>query len=136
MGFPEIMVPMGFSEATEECPREYPLGLSIFSGFGRDDTLVQIAYAYQQQAGGLIRRMPQEAPALTDEKLNDFLETLMETAYSIDTSGFSGALAGKAKMMEVALGKAADVDTSDPYATYEATAALARAYDRLMEELG
>lgn len=135
MGFPEIMLPMGFSEATEEYPTECPLGLSVFSGFGQDDTLVEIASAYQQQAGSLIRRMPEDAGALRDERLNGFLESLMEAAYSIDTFGFSGTRAGKAKMMENALSKAADVDTDDPYATYEAAATLARAYDRLMEEL-
>jgi hypothetical protein len=135
MGFPEIMVPMGFSEVTEEQPLEYPLGLSVFAGFGGDDTLVRIASAYQRQAGGLIRRMPADAPALTDERLSGFLESLMEAAYSIDTFGLSGAAAGKAKMVEAALRKAEDADASDPYAVYEATAALARAYDRLMEEL-
>ena len=135
MGFPEIMIPMGFSEATEECPSEFPMGLSVFAGFGKDDTLVQIASAYQQQAGSLIRRMPEHTPALRDEKLNGFLEALMEAAYSIDTSGFSGALAGKAGMMETALRKAADADMNDPYAVYEAAAGLAKAYDRLLEEL-
>ena len=135
MGFPEIMIPMGFSEATEEYPSELPLGLSLFAGFGKDDTLVQIAFAYQQQAGSLIRRIPENTPALRDEKLNGFLEALMEAAYSIDTSGFSGTLAGKAGMMENALRKAADVDMGDPYAVYEAAATLARAYDRLLEEL-
>ena len=135
MGFPEIMIPMGFSEATEEYPSELPLGLSIFAGFGKDDTLVQIAFAYQQQAGSLIRRIPENTPALRDEKLNGFLEALMEAAYSIDTSGFSGALAGKTGMMENALRKAAAADMGDPYAVYEAAATLARAYDRLLEEL-
>ena len=63
MGFPEIMIPMGFSEATEEYPSELPLGLSLFAGFGKDDTLVQIAFAYQQQAGSLIRRIPENTRA-------------------------------------------------------------------------
>ncbi len=133
--FPEIMIPMGFSEATKENPSEFPLGLSLFAGFGKDATLVQLACAYQQQAGSLIRRMPENTPALRDEKLNGFLEALMEAAWSIDTSRFSGDLAGKAGMMETALRKAADADRNDPYAVYEAAAALARAYDRLLEEL-
>ena len=135
MGFPEIMIPMGFSEATEKEPSGFPLGLSLFAGFGKDDTLVQIANAYQHQAGSLIRRMPENTPALRDEKLNGFLEALMETAYSIDTSRFSGTLAGKAEMMKTALKKAADADRNDPYAVYEASAALAKAYDGLLEEL-
>ncbi len=135
MGFPEIMLPMGFSEATEEYPTECPLGLSVFAGFGQDDTLLEIASAYQQQAGSLIRRMPENTGALRDERLNGFLESLMEAAYSIDTLGFSGTRAGKAKMMEVALTNAADVDLDDPYAVYEAAATLARAYDRLSEDL-
>jgi hypothetical protein len=59
----------------------------------------------------------------------------MEAAYSIDTFGFSGTRVGKAKMTENALRKAADADKDDPYAVYEAAATLARAYDRLMEEL-
>ena len=129
------MIPMGFSEATEKEPSGFPLGLSLFAGFGKDDTLVQIANAYQHQAGSLIRRMPENTPALRDEKLNGFLEALMETAYSIDTSRFSGTLAGKAEMMKTALKKAADADRNDPYAVYEASAALAKAYDGLLEEL-
>ncbi|MBR2560493.1 MAG: amidase, partial [Firmicutes bacterium] len=64
MGFPEIMLPMGFSEATEKYPSRLPMGLSVFSGFGNDDKLVQIACAYQQQAGSIIRRMPEITPAL------------------------------------------------------------------------
>lgn len=96
--FPEIMIPMGFSEATKEEPCEFPLRLSLFAGFGKDDTLEQIACACQQQAGSLIRRMPENAPALRGEKLNGFLEALMETARSIDTSRFSNDPAGKAEI--------------------------------------
>jgi len=135
MGFPEIMLPMGFSEATEEYPSSLPMGLSVFAGFGKDDTLVQIACAYQQQAGSLIRRMPEITPALRDERLNGFLEALMEAAWSIDTSDFEGPAAGRARMMENALEKAADADRNDPYAVYKAAADLARTYDRLLEAL-
>ena len=38
--------------------------------------------------------------------------------------GFSGALAGKTRMMENALRKAADADRGDPYEIYEAAAKL------------
>ena len=62
------------------------------------DTLVQIAFAYQQQAGSLIRRIPENTPALRDEKLNGFLEALMEAAWSIDTSRFSNDPAGKVEI--------------------------------------
>ena len=96
--FPEIMIPMGFSEATKEEPSKFPLGLSLFAGFGKDDTLEQIACACQKQAGSLIHRMPENAPALRGEKLNGFLEALMETAWSIDTSRFSNDPAGKAEI--------------------------------------
>ena len=101
--FPEIMIPMGFSEATKEEPSEFPLGLSLFAGFGKDDTLEQIACACQQQAGSLIRLMPENAPALRGEKLSGFLEALMETARSIDTSRFSNDPAGKAEISQYPL---------------------------------
>ena len=70
-----------------------------------------------------------------DERLDGFLEALMEAAWSIDTSGFDGTVAGRARMMENALEKAADADLNDPYAVYEAAASLAKAYDRLLEAL-
>ncbi len=136
MGFPEIMLPMGFSEVTEDHPSSLPLGLSVFAGFGKDDKLVQIACAYQRQAGSLIRRAPEITPALRDEKLNGFLDALMEAAWSIDTSGFEGPAAGRARMMENALEKAADADLNDPYAVYKAAADLAGAYDKLLEAIG
>ena len=115
------------------------MALSACAGSAEKPSIPQFRYtgegsASQQQAGNLIRRMPENTPALRDEKLNGFLEALMEAAWSIDTSRFSGALAGKAGMMETALRKAADADRNDPYAVYEAAATLAKAYDRLLEE--
>ena len=135
LGLPEISLPMGFSETSGEYTSEMPLGMSIFSDFGNEETLMQIAYAYEKQEGADIRKMPERTPALKDENLNAFLENLMEDVYSIDYSAYKSKPEGKVQLMLNAYEKAKNVNTKDPYATYEAAGNLARAYDRVVASL-
>ncbi len=135
MGLPEISMPMGFSDAGGEYTSEMPLGLYLFSGFGNEEKLMQIAYAYEQQAGENIRRMPERTPALPDANLNAFLEDLMDKAYSIDYSMYNKKPDGKVQLMLNAYDRAKTVNTRDPYAVYDAAKALARAYDNVIAAL-
>ena len=135
VGLPDVVIPMGFSDTSEEYTSEMPLGLSLFSGYGQDGTLLKIAYAYEQQAGDIIRRMPDQTPALEDQALNAFLTDLIDRAYSIDYSQYAKKPEGKVQLMLSACEKAMDVDTKDPYATYEAARTLAEAYDRMITGL-
>ena len=105
------------------------------NGYGNEKTLMEIAYAYEQQAGANIRRMPERTPALQDKKLNAFMEDLMEQAYSIDYSKYNKKSDGKVQLMLNACDKAKNVDLKDPYAAYEAAEYLAAAYDRVMAAL-
>ena len=135
-GFPEITVPMGFSDTDSKYISEMPLGISVFADFGQEKTLLNIAYAYEKQAGDYIRRMPANTPALEDKTLNAFLTDLIDNAYSIDFSQYiKSKPEGKVQLMLSACDKAKSVDTKDPYATYEAAKALAEAYDNVMAYL-
>lgn len=108
-----------------------PLGLSIFADFGQEETLLKLAYAYEQQAGDHIRKMSELMPALEDASLNAFLEELIDKAYSINY-GYKKKPEGKIQLMLSACEKAKAADTKDPYATYEAARELAEAYDNVM----
>ena len=135
LGLPDITIPMGFSDPNEEYTSEMPLGLALFAGYGQDGTLLRIAYAYEQQAGSIIRRMPEITPALEDKELNTFLTDLIDRAYSIDYQAYGEKPEGKVQLMMNACEKAMDTDMKDPYAVYEAAEALAEAYDRVMSAL-
>ena len=135
-GLPEVSIPMGFSDTDSQCESELPLGLSIFAPFGGEKTLMQIAFAYAQQAGENIRRTPSLTPALEDAALNAFLEELIDKAYSIDYSRCKTKPEGKVQLMLSACEKAKAVDTKDPYATYAAAKSLAEAYDRVIAAIG
>ena len=135
MGLPEISMPMGFSDADGEYTSEMPLGLYLFSGFGNEETLMQIAYSYEQQAGENIRRMPESTPALPDANLNAYLEDLMDKVYSIDYSMYNTKPEGKVHLMLNAYDQAKTVNTKDPYAVYDSAKALARTYDNVIAAL-
>ena len=136
LGLPDISIPMGFSDVTEESPAELPLGLSLTAGYGQDGLLLRIAYAYEQQAGDIIRRTPESTPALEDPTLNAFLLDLVDRAYSIDYSQFEKIPEGKVRIMQYACEKALTVDKKDPRAVYEAAGELAEAYDNVMACFG
>ena len=132
LGLPEIIVPMGFSETDENYTTEMPLGLSFFSSFGQDETLLRIAYAYEQQAGDILRRMPEQTPALEDKALNEFLTDLTDKACTLSVPTFNKKLKGQVQLMMKACENAMEVDKSDPYAVYEAAKTLAEAYDKVI----
>ena len=130
LGLPEISLPMGFSDSG------LPLGLSLFSGFGQEQKLINIAYAYEQQAGDEIRRIPDNMPPLADEGLNQFVADMIEKANELSNSRFDPAFGRLVQEMLTACDKAGAVDQSDPYAMYEAAEEIAESYDRLKAILG
>ena len=135
-GLPDVTLPMGFSEIDEDHDVEMPLGINVFADFGNEETLMKIAYAYEKQAGDIIRREPENTPALKDEALNAFLEDLIDKAYVIGSSKYKEAVAGKVQLMLNAADKAMNVDKKDPYAVYDAARELAEAYDKVMTVTG
>lgn len=136
-GLPDMMIPMGMSktDAANGYTHAMPLGMSMFSSYGNEKTLMEIAYAYEQQAGDAIREMPDTVPALKDENVAEYLEELEEKVYDIDYSLYSVYPEGKVKSMYRKCDKAEEVDASDVYATYQAAMNLAKAYDKVMEVL-
>ena len=101
-GCPDMVIPMGFSETDETCSNPMPLGIHVVGKYGDEKTLMQIAYAYEQQAGPDIRQMPAITPALEDADLNAYLEALMDEVYSIDYTVFGSKPEGKVRLMEKA----------------------------------
>ncbi|MBQ4565334.1 MAG: amidase [Oscillospiraceae bacterium] len=83
-GLPEVMVPMGFSKADSENGFDYPLplGLSIFSGYGADQEVLQIAYAFQQLAQA--RQQPPFTPSLPDAQLEALGQKLLQEAAAME----------------------------------------------------
>lgn len=136
-GLPDMMIPMGMSETDPEngYDNAMPLGMSMFSSYGNEETLIEIAYGYEKIAGSSIREMPYTTPALSDEGLNTYLEELMDKVDSIDYDEYTIYPQGKIHILLNKYEKATEVDTTDVYATYEATYELAKAYDALMAKL-
>jgi Asp-tRNA(Asn)/Glu-tRNA(Gln) amidotransferase A subunit family amidase len=134
-GLPDIMIPMGMSETDSDTENAMPLGMSMFSSYGNEKTLLEIAYAYEQQAGESIRQMPSSVPALEDKNVEEFLENLMEKVYDIDYSSYTVYPTGKVNLMYKKYEAAAVVDYSDVSATYQAAYKLAKAYDSVMTTL-
>ena len=91
-GLPEVMVPMGFSETDPEKGFDYPLplGLSIFSGYGEDAEVLELAYAFEQLVQA--RQQPPFTPALADANLEALAAQLLrevEAAEATATEDFS-----------------------------------------------
>lgn len=136
-GLPDMMIPMGMSKTDSDngYEHEMPLGMSMFSSYGNEETLIEMAYAYEKEAGSSIREMPYTTPALEDKNLDKYLEGLMDKVDSINYSEYTVYPQGKVNAMLSKYVKASDVDTSDVYSTYEAAYDLAVAYDAVMEKL-
>jgi Asp-tRNA(Asn)/Glu-tRNA(Gln) amidotransferase A subunit family amidase len=133
-GLPDVTIPMGMSSASDDST-SMPLGMSLFTSYGNDKTLMEIAYAYEQQCGDSIREMPENTPALEDKNVEAFLEELMEKVYDIDYDSYTVYPKGKVNLMYAKYETAAKVNYKDVSATYEAAYALAKAYDAVMNEL-
>ncbi len=88
-GLPEIMLPMGLSETDPEngLAHAMPLGLSMFAGYGNDEVLLQIAYAYDQIAN--VRTHPWTTPVLPDAALAGYAQTLLSQAEELLPSDYS-----------------------------------------------
>ncbi len=128
-GLPEMMIPMGFAETdpANGYDKPMPLGMSMFSSYGNEATLIEIAYAYEQIADN-IRMAPSSVPALEDENLNGFLSSLISEVSEMDSKAYTQESWND---VETALADAKAVDTADVDATYDAALALAQAYDGL-----
>lgn len=135
LGLPEISLPMGLSDTAGNAESAMPLGLSVFSAYGRDDKLIGIAYAYEKQAGETIRKMPDITPPLEDERLNAFLTGLTGEAREL-ISEHGEDFGESAATLIAACEKAETVDLKDPYAVYDAAKELAEIYDKAVMETG
>lgn len=82
-GLPEIVLPMGLSGTDPENGVNYalPLGLSMFAGYGNDDVLLQIAYAYDLLAD--VKTHPWTTPTLPDATLAAYAKSLLAKAISL-----------------------------------------------------
>ena len=136
-GLPDMMIPMGFAKTDKAngYEEQMPLGMSMFTSYGNEETLFEIAYAYEQQAGSGIRKAPETVPALKDENVNAYLEKLMDQVYSIDYKKYSVYPEAKIKKMYSKYEEAEKIDTDDVYETYEAAHDLAVAYDAVLTAL-
>lgn len=129
-GLPEMMIPMGFAETDAEngYDESMPLGMSMFSSYGNEATLIEIAYAYEQIADN-IRMAPSSVPALEDENVNEFLSSLISEVSEMSPQAYTQESWND---VALALADAEAVDTVDAAATYDAALALAEAYDGLV----
>lgn len=137
-GLPEMAIPMGLCDTDEALgyTEQMPMGFNLFTSYGNDEELVEIAYAYEQQASySNIRKAPSSTPALEDEGLNEYLEELMEKVDTIDYDSYTVYPQGKIQVMINKYAAAADVNESDVYVTYDAAYDLAKAYDKVMDVL-
>ena len=107
-----------------------PLGISMFSSYGNEATMIEIAYGYEQTAKG-IRVQPSTTPVLPDQKLNAYLDSFISEINQLTPSDYT---AESWSSLSTALGVATSVDKSDVSATYDATLALAKAYDALAKQ--
>lgn len=136
-GLPDMMIPMGFAKADPDngYETEMPLGMSLFTSYGNEEKLIEIAYSYEQTAGESIRKQPSTVPALEDKNVDKFLDELIDKTDSIDFSEYTVYPNGKVNVLLNKYAEATEVDRSDVYETYEATYDLAKAYDSLMNKL-
>ena len=74
-GLPEVVIPMGLSAADSSAPVPLALGMNMFSGYGKDDLLLSIVFAYEKLSDA--RKMPDTVPALPDQRLSVLAEELL-----------------------------------------------------------
>lgn len=129
-GLPDMMIPMGLAQTDPEngVDSAMPLGMSMFSSYGNEADLIEIAYGYEQTAGEDIRQQPEQLPALPDENLNNFLADLEEQSQALSPEDYTSASYAE---VTGALTVAEAVDETDVSAVYQAAYDLATAYDGL-----
>ena len=134
LGFPDINIPIGFAAPIdEETDKKYPLGMGFIGRFGGEKELLEIAAAYEREAGASIKKEPESTPALRDERLNSYLDALMEKACSLDPGKYGGSASSGFRKLQYAYNKALSADYSDPYSVYDAASELSEAYDRVIQ---
>lgn len=131
-GLPDIVLPMGLSDTDADTPYPLALDLSLFSGYGNDDVLIEIAYAYEQLTD--VRVQPWMTPALPDPALAFFAEALIsDSKVLLEESGEDEALRGVLAALEgltMELADEEDIRTVvDAVTYYDAAEQLAAAYD-------
>ena len=133
-GLPEVVLPMGLSKTdpANGVNHALPLGLCMFAGYGKDDVLLQIAYAYDQAAD--VETHPWTTPALPDPDLAAYAADLLSRTQSLSSDDYTEtSLAVVATAVQALTGMkmgtaAGEVDT----ATYQAAVReLAVAFDAL-----
>lgn len=137
-GLPEMAIPMGLCDTDETLgyDKEMPMGFNLFTSYGNEKELIEIAYGYQETSGyDNIRTASYTTPALEDKDLDKYLDNLMEKVDTINYDNYTVYPQGKIQVMINKYVKAADVDESDVYATYSAAYDLAKAYDKVMDVL-
>ena len=133
-GLPEMMLPMGLCEPDPAggFPHALPLGLSMFSGYGNDAVLLEIAYAYEQQAS--VQTHPWTTPVLPDPALTDFAQELLQEATELERSLYTESslteIDNAAHRLSEMLLAAENGDAALDVVTYQAAVReLAAAYD-------
>ena len=127
-GLPEMMIPMGFAETDSENGYDYamPLGMSMFTNYGNEETLIEMAYAYEQLAD--VRQQPWTTPALEDEELTTFVSTMVSELNEMNPEDYTSATWAD---VAIELSDISEVEPTD-VADYQAAAyELAAAYDAL-----
>ncbi len=133
LGLPDINIPMGFMQPLSgESSIKLPIGLGLVGNFGGEKELMEIAYAYEKEAGEVLKKAPEITPALRDESLNSYLDALMEEACALDPAKYGGEKSSKFRKLYDAYDKALAADYSDPDSVYEASYELAVAYDKII----
>ena len=134
LGLPDMNMPIGFLSADlKGGDNKLPVGLALVGRFGGERELFEIANVYEKCAGDMTDRSPENTPALRDERLNSYLDALMEKACDIDPNRYGGENTSKIRKLNDAYKKALDADYSDPYSVYGAAYELAVAYDKLID---
>lgn len=108
-GLPEIMIPMGLSETSEDCETPLPLGISLFAGYGNDAVLLKIAQTYEDLTD--VRVQPPTTPALPDGALEAFGQTLLETANAVYTADYTAESVSAVRQAAARLEIATDTES-------------------------
>lgn len=128
LGLPEMMIPMGVAntDVANGYTENMPLGMSMFTDYGNESSLLEISSAYEEIAK--VRYMPKTLPALMDEDLLKFYDNLEREVASLDESLYTDKSYDDLKKIENSI---KGTDMSDPQEVYNASLELAKAYDSL-----
>lgn len=128
-GMPEIMIPMGLTAPDKDSGYEYPLplGMSVFTSYGSDAVLIEIASAFEAAGDGW--KPPSTVPPLKSDALVSFYNDLVSECRSLDYSSYEQS---KADMLKAELRNIQRVDINDTAALYSATEKLCIVFDAVV----